>query len=546
MKPKRALWIFLLVVIVALAAGGTLYWSNSQSTAQAKADETGISQSVAQLGTLTISTSSLGTLVAVNQTDLGFQESGMITEVNVEAGDAVSAGDVLARLQVDKTPNELAAEIASADLAVIEAQQALQSLSENAGLQAAQALTELETAQQALEDLQDNAPEEAAAQQAVAEAQQAVADAEMKLYILNSTASEEALDLAHASLMFKEKELEEMDKRINRLINQIKREKDKKVWETLRRQLKLLKLERLQTQADYDKRLNRYEHLDEPAAEDEIAWAKAELTTAQLQLAQAQQELEEAQAGAPAGDLTMAEVQLVEAQATWERWKDGSDPQEIAMAKERLAAAQAQLAIAQAEQLVVDLVAPEDGIVLSVSAEVNDRTSGGTVVSMADRSQSLVEVYVDESESSYVQIGNRAEIIFDAYPDRTFTGEIVNVASSLAGASGDEQLLALVRLDESSSAQARNLVLGLNGTVDLIAAQVENAVLVPLEALHETSSGETIVYVLQGEELQQRQVSVGLTNYTTAEIVDGLSAGETVALGGLEELETTQINAGEP
>jgi len=549
MKLKRALWISLAVVIVALAAGGTLYWTRDQSTAQAKADETDLSQAVVQLGTLTISTSSLGTLAAVDQTDLGFQASGVIVEMNVNVGDAVNAGDVLARLQVDTTPNQLAAQLASAKLAVIEAGQALEALYQDADLKAAQALIALEEAEQALEELEDNAPEVAAAQQAVAEAQQAVTDAEMQVYILNSTASQEAMDITRSSLMFKEKELAEMEKRIARVTNQIKSAPDKLTWERLRRQLKELKLEQLKMQADYDKRLYRYEHMDEPAEEDDIALAQAELTTAQLQLRQAQQELDGAQAGAAGGDLAIAEVQLAGAQDTWERWKDGPDPQEIAMAEERLAVAQARLAIAQEVQLVIDLVAPHDGIVLSVSAQVNDRLTGGTVLTLADRSQPLVEVYVDESESSYVQIGNRAEIIFDAYPDRTLTGEVIEVSSSLAEVSGEEQLLALVRLDESSSDQALELPLGLNGTVDLITAEVTDAVLVPLEALHETSSGETIVYVLQGEAMQPRQVSVGLMNYTTAEVVGGLSAGETVALGELEDVETTQItetNPGEP
>jgi RND family efflux transporter MFP subunit len=299
-------------------------------------------------------------------------------------------------------------------------------------------------------------------------------------------------------------------------------------------------------QADYDRRLYRYEHMDEPAGEDEIAWAQADLTTAQLQLAQAQRELEDAQAGAAPGDLAMAEVQLAEAQATWERCKDGPDLLAIALAEEELAAAQAKLAIAQEEQLVVDLVAPEDGIVLSVNVEAGDRLRGGTVLTLADRSQSLVEVYVDESESSFVQIGNRAEIIFDASPDLSFTGEIVDVAPSLAETNGEEQLLATVLLDETSSDLALKLPVGLNGTVDLIAGEAQNAVLVPMEALHEASSGEYVVYVSQDEEWQQRPVSVGLMNYTTAEILEGLSAGETVALGELEGLENTEVSAGVP
>ena len=53
--------------------------------------------------------------------------------------------------------------------------------------------------------------EQANAQQTLAVAKQAVADAEMQVYILSSSPSQEARDIAHASLLFKEKELAEME-----------------------------------------------------------------------------------------------------------------------------------------------------------------------------------------------------------------------------------------------------------------------------------------------------------------------------------------------
>jgi macrolide-specific efflux system membrane fusion protein len=73
-------------------------------------------------------------------------------------------------------------------------------------------------------------------------------------------------------------------------------------------------------------------------------------------------------------------------------------------------------------------------------------------------------------------------------------------------------------------------LMGLNATVDIIAAQVRDAVLVPIEALHETASGEYTVYVLQGDALEAQPVTVGIQDYTTAEIMDGLEAGEVIAL----------------
>ena len=540
MKRKWVLWIVIGVMTIAAVGGFYLYTGEDLVAAQVQTDTTAIPQTEAQLGSLTVSTGASGTLVPANEVTLGFQQSGVIVEMNVEAGAQVKAGDILARLQIDKTSNELASELASAELAVIEAQQALDELKKNATLETAQALTDLEAAQQALDDLKDDDQEKATAQQVMTEAQQTVADAEIQVYILTSSPSQEALDTAHASLLFKEKELAEMEKRISRLENQIKIAPNHKVWKQLRSELQKLKLELLQMQADYEKRLYRYEHMDDPADPVELAAAQVQLATAQAQLAQAQRDWEEAQAGPNPGDLAQAESDLAEAQAGYERLKDGPDTKEIAMAEAKLTAAQAELVVVQSEQPVLDLVAPFDGTVLSVDAIQGDRITAGTVLTLADMSQPLVEVYMDEVEMDYAKLGNKAEIVFDAYPDMTFTGQVVEVDPTLADSFDTAGVLVRVSLDESSMHGSISLPSGLNATVDIIAAQVDNAVLVPVVALHETESGGYVVYVVQGDEIEIRQVTVGVMDYTTAQILDGLAAGESVALSDVESTKGEQ------
>ncbi len=58
-------------------------------------------------------------------------------EMRVKVGDEVKAGQVLARMQIDKTPAEHAAEIASAELAVVRVQQDLEQIYSNAQMEAA-------------------------------------------------------------------------------------------------------------------------------------------------------------------------------------------------------------------------------------------------------------------------------------------------------------------------------------------------------------------------------------------------------------------------
>jgi multidrug efflux pump subunit AcrA (membrane-fusion protein) len=65
-------------------------------------------------------------------------------------------------------------------------------------------------------------------------------------------------------------------------------------------------------------------------------------------------------------------------------------------------------------------------------------------------------------------------------------------------------------------------------------------VLVPVVALHQTESGGYVVYIVQGDEIEIRQVTVGIMDYTTAQILDGLVAGESVALSDIESTQGEQ------
>ncbi|UCF28405.1 MAG: efflux RND transporter periplasmic adaptor subunit, partial [Chloroflexota bacterium] len=72
-----------------------------------------------------------------------------------------------------------------------------------------------------------------------------------------------------------------------------------------------------------------------------------------------------------------------------------------------------------------------------------------------------------------------------------------------------------------------------NATVDVIAEEATNAVLVTIEAIEQDADGSDVVYVINGEQVEMRFVQVGLKDATTAEIIAGLEPGERVAIGGL-------------
>jgi multidrug efflux pump subunit AcrA (membrane-fusion protein) len=108
----------------------------------------------------------------------------------------------------------------------------------------------------------------------------------------------------------------------------------------------------------------------------------------------------------------------------------------------------------------------------------------------------------------------------------------VEIDPSLQRVGNTQAVQGLVQLDVLTD-MVYSLPLGLNATVDIIAGQAINAVLVPVEALHQGDE-RYFVYVIDGDEYEPRDIEVGLMDLTSAEIIDGLRPGERVVIGNID------------
>jgi multidrug efflux pump subunit AcrA (membrane-fusion protein) len=148
-------------------------------------------------------------------------------------------------------------------------------------------------------------------------------------------------------------------------------------------------------------------------------------------------------------------------------------------------------------------------------------------MTIADESTLYVHTFVDESDYTKFKVGNRANVVFDALPDQTFSGQVTQVDPALSTSSGSAVVSGLVRMDPASA----DLLLGMGGSVIVIAAESQNVVVVPVAALHEYSPGKFSVFVMQDGKLMVQPVEVGLRDLVNAEIKSGLQAGDTVSTG---------------
>ena len=454
MIRKKWFWILGFIILVAGGGGFYFYATNSSAVDTASAQQPAMQTAVARRGELIITASGTGQVSPASQVGVGFDESGTLIELKVGIGDTVHAGDVLARLQTNNTPQEIAASVSDAELVVIKAQQSLDDLIANAGIARTEAMNSIATYAQEVRD-----------------AQYTLENYSMPIFMQGMDAIQ-AVDLTKAQLDAAWAAFEPY--KYYAASN-----------ETRQALLVALNL----AQSNYDaavKRLN-YEYA-----------------------------------------LQVAQANLDKARREYEQYKDGPAATELILAQTELANAQARLALAKETKSIADLVAPIDGTVMSVDASVGEALGATAIITLADLEHLQIEVYLDETDLDKAAVGYQAEVIFDALPDQTFKGQVVTVSPGLETVGNVQAVKVIVLLDDTGSAK---LPVGLNASVDIIAGLAENAVLIPIEALREIEPGEYAVFVIEDGTPVLRVVQVGLQDITSAEILSGVQAGDTVTTG---------------
>jgi RND family efflux transporter MFP subunit len=506
-----------LIVLTLASVGGYYYYTNAYAQSKETVQETVKTTRVRQ-GNLVISASGSGTLIAAEDVSLGFASGGILAEVRVKVGDHANAGDILARLDDLNARQALIA-------AQLQAAQAKDSLSRELDPQAAEremalAQVKLDQAQLALDELLNWTPDQEAVERAQVslDAAQASYEAATKESAYDKTTSVRiSLEQAQASLADAQEAYDS-------------------AWDPARDWELYARGSRLESERESATRNleKAQQNLEIAQASYNLAWAgindSSELS-AWNQVLSAQAALEEAQTGPDEAEILAAHISVLQAETELAQVlaDQATDPRlaQLTLEQAQLNLEEAQLAMEQLE-----LIAPINGLVTAVEAEVGQSVGTAAIVTLSNLDQPVVEIYLDETDLDKIAVGNEVEVVFDALPDQTFSGHVVQVEPELVTVSGVPTVVATAALEGTSLA---NLPAGLNASVDVISGKAENTLLVPVEALRELAAGEYAVFVVQENgELEMRPVEVGLMDYASAEILSGLALGETVSTGIVE------------
>jgi HlyD family secretion protein len=470
---KKPLFWILAIIILAGAGGGYYYYRQTATTAQA-ANTTPLQTATVKRGNIVISADGTGSVISENEVQLGFENSGMLAQVNVAVGDEVKTGDVLAVSAPSDSAATIQSKLTSARLAVLQAQQNLGDLT--SGTANAVSLAQLQS------DL-------AAKQVSVYDSQTTLAD------YINTRAAMNGKRCSDDTI---ESKYEAYEAALHR-------------WNASAHLTNSTEYQQMEST------LYVYNWCNANYSDEEKAAADANITSTQAAIQLLQSQISEDQA------------QIASLQSG-----SGSASLDVQIAQAKLDDAQASLQVVEAESISETIIAPFDGTILSISNSVGDSVGTSKFITMADLSQPYLEVLLDETDLQNVAIGYDVSVTFDALPNQTFTGKVVAINPSLSNAFSVTAIQTTVKLDPATSGETQNLPLGLSATVEVISAQAQNVLLIPVEALHEISTGNYAVFVMDNGTPTLKTVQVGLQDYTYAEIKSGLSEGDVVTTGIVE------------
>ena len=166
------------------------------------------------------------------------------------------------------------------------------------------------------------------------------------------------------------------------------------------------------------------------------------------------------------------------------------------------------------------VLASSDGSVYSV--DYSDDAATAVVTLSADEKMS-VTISVDESDILSLELGQTVTVSVPSVSEDSFEGTLteINRTSSSSGTYS-----AVIEI-----AKEGGMLSGMTASVSVRIEGVDDAILIPIEALHKTSDG-AYVYTSYNEEYQEYggkvDVVTGLENSTYVEIKSGLSVGDTV------------------
>ncbi|MFH1562658.1 MAG: efflux RND transporter periplasmic adaptor subunit [Nitrospirota bacterium] len=295
------------------------------------------------------------------------------------------------------------------------------------------------------------------------------------------------------------------------------------------------------------KLLKIYVKENDPVQQGDVV-ANLDPTDAQLRLLQAEAGLSTAKAGLKQAETNLELVKIEFERA--ERLKETNSIAQSAFDKAntgyKMACAQLELANAQVNQAQVavasarqgledtNITAPISGIItskcLNEGEVISQMNLSSPILTVMDISTVKVELAVSEDLITKIKRGSKAEVYFDAYPNKRFTGIISNIFPTVNSQSRTFSCFLHIP-------NPQHLIKpGMFCRVTLDLERHEGVLCIPQGAVFNRGL-DNYLYVVEKNHARLKQIKLGIQDLEKMEITEGLNQDEEVVIRGVENLQ---------
>jgi RND family efflux transporter MFP subunit len=257
--------------------------------------------------------------------------------------------------------------------------------------------------------------------------------------------------------------------------------------------------------------------------------------------------LEEAQASLhlARANLDLRRKELARSQELFSRNVASQADLDLKQNQLRVSQAEVERLVARIAQLEIDLEdtvlrAPADGVVLEKFKEVGEIAvpggfaGSGELIRIANMEELRAEVDINESDLAKIAMGQPAEVMPDAYPDRKYAALVVKLYPQINRQKGTLKVeVRILEPDEKLRPDMSVRITFLREAQP--AADGEGAVLAPRTALR-SEAGSAFVWVVTQGRLRRQAVETGGEAGGQVIVTSGLSGGEALVVGEAEDL----------
>jgi RND family efflux transporter MFP subunit len=169
------------------------------------------------------------------------------------------------------------------------------------------------------------------------------------------------------------------------------------------------------------------------------------------------------------------------------------------------------------------LYAPIAGIVTRMDAQTAGvNITPATVFTITDPNSLDFKMEVDETDVGQIQIGQSVNVSLDSFPKDILKLNVDSIDFvSHPTTSGGDAFYVKAKLPQNNSYR-----IGINGNADIIIERKSNVLALQTSDIF----NDSYVYVKHGNNFEKRKIELGLQNDTLAQVLSGLSEGDTVAI----------------